>query len=124
VLEQPIDSLLEHIEISYAPELVMLRERYGEAISASLRAAIEALEDRARAVLKYSIVFGWSIDKIGKLYGAHRATAARWLNAARELLGDNIRKEVAERCKIEPSEVDSIVRQVQSQIDVSLLRIL
>lgn len=59
-----------------------------------------------------------------KLYGVHRATAARWLADARAALGDAIRGELAGRLRIAASEVDSIVRLVQSRVDMSLDRLL
>jgi RNA polymerase sigma-70 factor (ECF subfamily) len=122
--EEPIDPLLEQLDVSLAPELAMLRARHGETISDAIRAAIDALEERPRSLLRYSLVHGWSIDRIGELYDVNRSTAARWLNLAREALGDQIRTEAATRLNMPIEDIDSIVRQVQSQIDVSLLRIL
>lgn len=122
--EEPIEPLLEKLDISRAPEIALLKQRYGPDIAAALRASIEALDERPRAVLRYSLIAGWSVDKIGELYGVHRATAARWVNAAREELGEQLRREVATRLSIPAEEVDSIVRLVHSQIDVSLARIL
>lgn len=119
-----INPLLEHLDLSRAPELGLLRARHGEQVAIALRAALEALDERQRAVLRYSLVAGWSIDRIGELYGIHRVTASRWLNAARDALGEQVRREVAARCEIPVDEVDSIVRLVHSQIDVSLARIL
>jgi len=54
----------------------------------------------------------------------HRATASRWVNAARDALGEHLREQVAKRLAIPVEEVDSIVRLVQSQVEVSLARIL
>lgn len=126
--EQPIDPLIDplidHLDIAHAPELDLLRARHGAAISEALRAALDALDERQRAVLRYSLVDGWSIDRIGELYAVHRATASRWLTAARDALGGHIRREVAVRLAIPVDDVDSIVRLVQSQIDISLARIL
>jgi RNA polymerase sigma-70 factor (ECF subfamily) len=65
-----------------------------------------------------------NVDEIGSLYDVHRATAARWVAAARERLGTRIRDELAAQLKIDVAEVDSIVRLVQSRIDVSLERVL
>ncbi len=120
----PIEPLLDSLDLSRAPELSLLRARHGETISTALRAALEALDERQRAVLRYSLVAGWSIDRIGELYGVHRVTASRWLIAARNALGDHLRREVADRLQIPLDEVDSIVRLVCSQIDISLARIL
>jgi len=62
--------------------------------------------------------------QVGKLYGVHRATAARWLSDAREALGALIRAELAARLRIATEDVDSIVRLVQSRVDMSLDRLL
>jgi RNA polymerase sigma-70 factor (ECF subfamily) len=70
------------------------------------------------------VIDGWTIDRIGALYGVHRATAARRIAAARDELGAAIRTELAARLAISIDEVDSIVRLVQNRIDVSLERLL
>ena len=126
--EEPIDDdsepLLDRLDLSRAPELSLLRARHGVAISAALRGALDLLDERQRAVLRYSLVDGWSIDRIGELYGVHRATASRWITAARDALGEHLRREVSTRLAIPLDDVDSIVRAVGSQIDISLARIL
>jgi RNA polymerase sigma-70 factor (ECF subfamily) len=106
------------------PEISILRAQYRDTVDAALRAALAGLPARARALLRYQLIDGWSIDQVGKLYGVHRATAARWLADARAVLGDAIRGELAARLRIAASEVDSIVRLVQSRVDMSLDRLL
>ena len=122
--EQPIDSLLERLDVQRAPELSLLKARHGPDIAAAMRTALETLDERPRALLRYSLIDGWSVDQIGDLYGVHRATAARWVAAARDALGDRIRTEVAKRLAIDEAEVDSIIELVRSRIDVSLERVL
>jgi RNA polymerase sigma-70 factor (ECF subfamily) len=106
------------------PELSILRARYHDRVESAMRVAVGKLEERSRAVLRYQLVDGWSIDRVGALYGVHRATAARWVTAAREELGTLIRAEVANQLAIPVDEVDSIVRLVQSRIDVSFERLI
>jgi RNA polymerase sigma-70 factor (ECF subfamily) len=106
------------------PELGYLREHYRADVEAAIRAALAALPDQPRALLRYSVVDGWTIDRIGALYGVHRATAGRWVAAAREQLGAAIRAALAARLAISVDEVDSIIRLVQSRIEVSLERLL
>ena len=89
-----------------------------------MRTALAALPDQPRALLRYSVVDGWTVERIGALYGVHRTTAARRVAAAREELGSAIRAELAARLAISVGDVDSIVRLVQSRIDVSLERLL
>lgn len=105
-------------------ELTVLRAHYRDTVDAALRAALAGLDDRARALLRYQLIDGWSIDRVGVLYGVHRATAARWLAEARAALGEAIRAELACRLQIATGEVASIVRLVQSRVDLSLERLL
>ena len=123
--EETLDGeVIDRLGASIDPEVAMLRERYRPDVDAAFRAALGALSDRARAVLRYSLVDGWSIDKIGASYGVHRATAARWLEAARDELGRGIRARLAERLSLAESQVDSIVALVTSRIEVSLDKLL
>jgi RNA polymerase sigma-70 factor, ECF subfamily len=132
--EHTIEPLLDSFDLSFdlgfgldlarAPELSLMRARYGSIISQVMRAAVEELAERPRALLRYSLVGGWSIDRIAALYGIHRATAARWLAAARDALADSMRAKISAQLVMPVDDVDSIVRLVRSQIDVSLARIL
>ncbi len=118
------DAFLDMLSPGSDPELGYLRERYRADVGAAMRVALAALPDQPRALLRYSVVHRWSIDRIGALYGIHRATAARRVAAAREELGAAIRAELAARLEVSVGEVDSIVRMVQSRIEVSLERLL
>jgi RNA polymerase sigma-70 factor (ECF subfamily) len=118
------DAFLDVLSPASDPELAYLRERYRADVDAAMRAALVALSEQPRALLRYSVVDGWTVDRIGALYGVHRATAARWVAAARDDLGTRIRAELAARLAISVDEVDSIVRLVQSGIDVSLEHLL
>lgn len=116
--------LLDRIVPASDPELSILRAQYREVVDDAMRAAIATLDDRGRALLRYAFVDGWNVDQVGRVYGVHRATAARWIAAVREQLGERIRDALAERLRIRGEDVDSIVRLVQSRIDVSLDRVL
>ncbi len=118
------DQVMDAFAPTAAPEIALLREQYRPQVDAALRACIAALSDRHRAVLRYHLIEGWSIDQLGERYGVHRATAARWLTAAREDLGARIRAELADKLAIPESQVDSIVALVTSRIEVSVERLL
>lgn len=118
------DNLFDAIVPRTDPELSMLRERYRGEVDEAMKEAVRALDERERALLRYAFVDGLNVDDIGTLYDVHRATAARWVASARERLGSAIRDALAARLKIDVDEVDSIVRLVQSRIDISLDRAL
>jgi len=106
------------------PELDLVKRQHAEAFGAALRDAAAALELRLRAVLRMHFVDGLSIDEIGAAYGVHRATAARWIQRARDDLFAGTRARLTERLALSPTEVDRITALVQSQLDVSLSTLL
>jgi RNA polymerase sigma-70 factor (ECF subfamily) len=118
------DEMIDVLTPAIDPEVAFLREQYRSDVDTVFRAAISTLPERSRAVLRYHLLDGWSIDEIGALYHVHRATAARWVTSAREELGAQIRTALAERLAISESQVDSIVALVTSRIEISLDRLL
>ena len=109
---------------AHDPELGYIRARYQRELKEALSAAMAAMPERERALLRLHVLHGMSIDKIGELYGAHRATAARWLAQAREGIFDRTRAELSRRIGVSETEVDSIIRLVQSKLELSLNRVL
>ena len=83
-----------------------------------------SLEPRARTILRYAFVDRLSVDALGSLYDVHRATAARWLRAAHEALGQRTRELLIERLGVTSEELASVLALIQSSLDVSLERLL
>ena len=106
------------------PELDYLKERYRKEFRAAFADAFAALEPRDRSLLRYAFGRGLSIDVIGTLYGVHRATAARWVVAAHEELTKTLRKTLMERLDVKPDEYASILRLIESRIEVSFDRLM
>ncbi len=118
------DEILARLGTQHDPEISMLRAQYHGVVREAMRDAITKVDDRTRALLRYQIVDGWTVDRVAEIYGVHRATAARWMVAARATLAEGIRAELASRLDVDPDEVASIIRLVQSRVDVSLDRLL
>jgi RNA polymerase sigma-70 factor, ECF subfamily len=102
------------------PELDLLKQQHAAAFGAALRDAALALEPRLRSVLAMHFAEDLSIDQIGAVYAVHRATAARWIQRARDELFAGTRARLVERLGLTPSEIDRVGALVQSQLDVSL----
>ena len=117
----PDDDLEGHLLVD-DPSLVHLKHRYAAELSAALRDSLSALSVRQRMLLRLHYVDGLTVDQIGRMYRVHRATAARWVAAARETLFEETRLRV-EAAGV-GTELTSIVRLVQSQIHLSLSRLL
>jgi RNA polymerase sigma-70 factor (ECF subfamily) len=105
------------------PDLAYLKRLYGAAVTAAIEDAARALTPEARNMLRQHYAQGLSIDDIGRLQRVHRATAARRLQKARELLLESVRGVLAERLQLSTEDLESVLRLVQSQLDVTLERV-
>lgn len=114
------DALYEVVAPADDPEIEHIKRLYREEFAAAFRQAIRSLTPRERTVLRHQTIDGLSIDDIGAIYGVHRATAARWIGKAREALLAGTREALMARLRIGGTEVDSIMRLVQSRLDLSL----
>lgn len=90
----------------------------------AFREALATLSPRDRALLRLSLLDGLSIDDLAPMYGAHRATVARWLTAARDLLAARTRQALATRLRLRPAELESLLGGVLSRFDLSLSRLM
>ena len=106
------------------PELEHLKLTYRRHFREAFEIAFHKLDERARNVLRLEYLDGLNIDKIGELYGVHRATAARWRAKARCELFELTRTVFEQDYKIDGGDFESIMRLIQSELDVSLQRIL
>ena len=116
-------SLFEQLAGDLDPQMAYLRRHYRDEFAAAFEVAVKGLSPRARNHLRHVFVEGLTIDQIGAIYGVHRATAARRLAAARDALLAATRAELGRRLAIEATEIDSIIRLLGSQFDLSLQRI-
>jgi RNA polymerase sigma-70 factor (ECF subfamily) len=106
------------------PELDHLRARYKGAFEEAVRVAIGKLAPRERMLLRLNLVDGMSIDKLAVLYRVGRSTAARWVSGARETLRERVRTELHATVTLASNELDSIAADIQSQLDLSIFRLL
>jgi RNA polymerase sigma-70 factor (ECF subfamily) len=96
------------------------KERYRRAVRLAFRTALQGLPPRDRNLLRMNVIDGLSIDQIGAVQGVHRATAARWLENAREQIARSVRRELMAVLGTDPFEADEVLRWVQSRIELSL----
>jgi RNA polymerase sigma-70 factor (ECF subfamily) len=106
------------------PEMAYLKSRYQSEFKEAFAAALARLNSEQRNLLRLHLIEGLSIDKLGGLFQVHRATAARWLQSAREELLTHTRDLLKQRLKLSPPEFDSLVRVLRSQLDLSVSRLL
>jgi len=124
--EETLDELLlDHWpDATPDPENKHLRSTYTAELKRAIREAFAALEVRQRNLLRQHILDELTIDDLARLYRVHRATCARWLADARADLGKGTRKRLISALGVPGKDVDSLLRFLDSDIELSISRIL
>jgi len=106
------------------PELDLIRRKYAAEFRTAFAAVVGELEPADRALLRQHHLDGVSLDALARLHGVHRATAARRLAATRDLIFARVRRRLLGELRVGGDTVDSIIRLVRSELDLSLERYL
>jgi RNA polymerase sigma-70 factor (ECF subfamily) len=101
-------------------ELQYVRAQHRADFTGAFKDALAGLDPRERNLLRLSYLDRLAIDQIGAIYRVHRATAARWLNAARETLVAGTREHLGARLKPSVEELDALLAALQSNMEISL----
>jgi RNA polymerase sigma-70 factor (ECF subfamily) len=120
--EQPESSASNELVGALDPELEFIRARYKSELEEAIAGALSELGDRERTLLRLHLGERLSIDTLGAMYGVNRATAARWLVAARQMLLERARAAMRARLGSSDAELESLGVLLQSQLHVSLAR--
>lgn len=102
------------------PELAIIRTRYRGAFDDALRKAFESLTPRERLLFRMHFLDGLNIERMGVVFGVHRATVARWLASAREGVLERTMSLLGNELRLDVGELESLLRVVRSGLDVSL----
>ena len=120
--EQPEATGPSELAGTLDPELEFIRARYKTELEEAIASALLELGDRERTLLRLHLGERLSIDTLGSMYGVNRATAARWLVAARQSLLERARAAMRARLGSSEEELESLGVILQSQLHVSLAR--
>lgn len=104
------------------PQLDFLKRRDRPRFQQAFKAALCALPVRERNLLRLHYAEGLTAERLGVLHRVHRVTVTRWLSGARQLLLDELRRELAQSLRLNRSEVSSLVRLLGSRLEISLLQ--
>lgn len=105
-------------------ELKVLRARFRTQFKAAFEQAFARLSAEERNLLRLHLLDGVNIDKLAVITGAHRATAARRIVRAKEMLVTETRRLLAQTLRSSGQEVDELMDLVRSQLDLSIRRYL
>ncbi len=123
--ERELDSKAEVLVFAdIDPIAAQVLRRYGPTFKLSFERALGELSPQLRNVLRMNVVDGLNIDAVGRIYGVHRATVARWISHARDTLSARTAELLGAEAQLTPTEFMSIARLCQSQIHLSIARVL
>lgn len=103
---------------------VLLQREYQPVFEQAFSDALGSLTSKQRNVLHYSLVRGLNIDQVAAIYRVHRTTAFRWIREARDTLATRTRDRFRERVAAPADEIDSLLRVVESQLEISVERLI
>ncbi len=122
--EQTLRELPDAVADHEDPELRFLKQRYGAEFKAAFEEVMGRLSSKERNLLRYQVVSGLTLEQIAGLYRVNRSTVVRWLQSLREKLLEETRATLAARLQITGSELASLIRLIQSELHVSIKRLL
>ncbi|MGE0792386.1 MAG: sigma-70 family RNA polymerase sigma factor [Sandaracinaceae bacterium] len=119
------EELLEAIPFEgTSPELKVLRKDIAGPFRAAFDEALAGLEARERNVLRLYLLDGMPSEVIGRMYGVHRATVARWISGAHAAILEATRRKLTAELGLIGKDLDTLMRLVAGNLEVSLATVL
>lgn len=113
------EALLDVLAPAGDPALSAIKHDAAAAFQAAFTAALATLDRRERTALRLHVLDGLTIDEIAPMYAVHRATVARWIASAKEAVLERTRRHLMRELRLEAADVDSLIRLVQSRIELA-----
>ena len=102
------------------PEEELIGRQQREELFGILQQAFRVLPPLQRRALRLHFAEALTGDEIAARLGVHRATVVRWLSTARRALLQETERLFRTRLDLSAGEVESLVAETRSQLDVSL----
>jgi RNA polymerase sigma-70 factor, ECF subfamily len=106
------------------PELAQLRHRYLGPLKAAVESALRSLPVDERNALRLHFLDGMTVEQIARIRGIHKSNVSRLISRTRRTVLGDVKKILGRELNAEDPEIESIMRQVRSQLDVSFERAL
>ncbi len=114
------EALLETPSGADDPELAAIKLRFRSEFKEAFAAAMATLDDTSRNALRLHYLDGLTLANLGALYEWSVPTASRRLAAARATLLGATRTIMGERLRLNASELDSVLRMIESRLSLAL----
>ena len=100
--------------------LAVLAHSHGPALRLMFRAAVAALDERLRQVLRMEIVEQLPHQEIADRMGTHRTTVVRWAEQARTDLHNDIRRRLMQELNLGAKSAESLLRALGGNLELSV----
>jgi RNA polymerase sigma-70 factor, ECF subfamily len=101
-------------------ELRSMKQQHQSELGRAFADALASLPARERLILRQRYLDQLNLDEVGALHGVHRITVMRWLARIEKTLLKEIRRSLMARLALGESEVDHLVDDARSRLDLSL----
>lgn len=119
-----LDEMLMIADSADDPELAVLKQTYRKDFKIAFQAALADLKSEERNLLRYHFLSDLNTRQIGQLCGIDQSTVVRHLARVRGSLLAATRQRLMANLGLGDSKFQSILRLVQSRLDVSIERML
>jgi len=121
--DPPVDPAWAVRGVALDPELLMVKERYGEEFGKALEAAFLRLTTRIRTILQLYFLEGVGAAQIAQSYGTSTRTVQRWIVSAQNGIVDEVRAAMTKRYQLSNSQLDSLFGAVETEMVAALRRV-
>ena len=119
--DQDGDDLLEQVAAQTVdPERAALKLQHVPDVNAALAAAVRALPERDRELLRLHFRERQTLEVIAQRFGVTKSTVSRWIDRVGEGLLDAVRAHLMEVCRLGGTEADSLIGTVRSELHLSM----
>jgi len=118
------DRVLEGLASGDNPALQLISKDSQAHVKEAYCTALARLAVRQRLILRMHICDRLSLEAIAATYNVNRVTVARWLDRARCDVAQGVREQLLQTLQLAPADVESLLRNVHSQFELSVERLL
>lgn len=116
---------LDRLQSKHAdPELAFFKAHYGEELRKAIQGALEALPAKDGNILRLHFFEGLSAQTMGVMHRVSERTVQRWIRDIRERIIAETRRLLNQRFALTHAQFDSVMRLVNSQLEISIRRLL
>jgi RNA polymerase sigma-70 factor (ECF subfamily) len=117
-------SAVENLDTMLTPELAIIKEHCQSELQEALQRAVGRLEPHDRLMLRFYYVDGMTHAKIAAVQRVSPSTIFRRLAAITQTVLAEVTTDLTARLRLSTESVDSLIREAQEHLNISLHRLL